>query len=167
MYPRQRLSAATFAALTNHATRILHLTKLDLLLFSPQQHQQAPSSCPSNRTHLNVSPDNPHANHRYIIFALFMAGISCPHERGLQAQALHLVHQLESTAIGGNTRRVARLMRVVFKLQERGRWREDGIKIEDEWDGGEAELGGGVDGFCVDWIGVARERGLQVGNPGI
>lgn len=88
-----------------------------------------------------------HASARHVIFPLFVAGIGTL-SPDAKIKTLELLAALEGSGIGRNTARTRGLLKVVFEEQRR------------------AYEGGGSAGE-VEWLGVARERGLGVVNCGL
>lgn len=84
---------------------------------------------------------------RHIIFPLFMAGIATT-QPDAKIQALDLMKAYEGSGIGQNTYSARRLLTAVFEEQRRV-----------------ADVGGRIED--VDWVTVARERGLTVLNFGL
>lgn len=86
-------------------------------------------------------------HHRFIIFPLFIAGFATALP-DVKVQVLNLVKAFEGSAVGGNTYTTRRLLSTV--LEEQRRVVGEGGRMED-----------------VDWLRVARERGLGVVNCGL
>ncbi|KAK3647070.1 hypothetical protein LTR56_008238 [Elasticomyces elasticus] len=78
--------------------------------------------------------------HRHAIFPIFMAGVVTM-QSDVKIQAINIVRSMERGAIGQNTSRTRQLLVAVCEEQSSGR--------------------------IVDWLTVARERGLSVVNCGL
>lgn len=87
------------------------------------------------------------SDRRHIIFPLFMAGIVTT-QPDAKIQALDLMKAYEGSGIGQNTYSARRLLTAVFEEQRRV-----------------ADIGGRIED--VDWVMVAKERGLTVLNLGL
>ena len=84
---------------------------------------------------------------RNVIFSLLMAGIATTRSDA-KINALDLLQAYESSGIGQNTHTARRLLRAVY--DEQSRVANGGGRIED-----------------VDWLSVAKGRGLTVVNCGL
>ena len=88
-----------------------------------------------------------HLDRRHLVFPLFIAGYATL-QPDAKVKALDLISAFESTGIGQNTARTRRLLKVVYEEQRRAY--DAGGRMED-----------------VDWLTVARDRGLTVVNCGL
>ena len=94
-------------------------------------------------THLEAGQ----VDQRHVIFPLLMAGIATTRSDA-KVQALDLMKAYESSGIGQNTYSARRLLTAVY--DEQRRVANGGGRIED-----------------VDWLAVAKARGLTVVNCGL
>ena len=86
---------------------------------------------------------------RHVIFPLFIAGVATL-QADAKVKALELIAAFETSGIGKNTSRTRGLLKAVFEEQRRA-----------------FETGTSGAMGHVDWIAVARERGLVVVNCGL
>ena len=84
---------------------------------------------------------------RHVVFPLFIAGCATL-SADAKVKALELVQAFEAGAIGRNTARTRGLLKAIYEEQRRA-----------SMDGGRAE--------DVEWLAVARERGLMLVNCGL